>query len=428
MKCVWSNWISLGEPTPGPSGGDDESIQKVISAGYHICSAPEEVQCRAIIYPHLAISNVGQAVTCNKNVGLICNNKQQGLQQECFDYEIKFKCCECPTPSTVKPSTIPATTSTATPTTTTATTTQPPTTTTTTTTETTTTTRAPTAGPCPGGHDMKCVWSNWINLGEPTPGPSGGDDESIQKVISAGYHICSAPEEVQCRAIIYPHLAISNVGQAVTCNKNVGLICNNKQQGLQQECFDYEIKFKCCECPTPSTIKPTTIPATTSTATPTTTTATTTQPPTTTTTTTTPTTTTETTTQPITTTTSTSTETTTTTRAPTAGPCPGGHDMKCVWSNWISLGEPTPGPSGGDDESIQKVISAGYHICSAPEEVQCRAIIYPHLAISNVGQAVTCNKNYYTCYYFNRNTYYHNCNNNSATNNYYYDHHPYYYN
>ena len=415
MKCVWSNWINLGEPTPGPSGGDDESIQKVISAGYHICLAPEEVQCRAIIYPLLAISNVGQAVTCNKNVGLICNNKQQGLQQECFDYEIKFKCCECPTPSTIKPTTIPTTTSTTTPTTTTAKTTQPPTTTTTTTTpttttetttttqpptttstttETTTTTRAPTTGPCPGGHDMKCVWSNWINLGEPTPGPSGGDDESIQKVISAGYHICLAPEEVQCRAIIYPLLAISNVGQAVTCNKNVGLICNNKQQGLQQECFDYEIKFKCCECPTPSTIKPTTIPTTTSTTTPTTTTAKTTQPPTTTTTTTTPTTTTETTTttQPP-TTTSTTTETTTTTRAPTTGPCPGGHDMKCVWSNWINLGEPTPGPSGGDDESIQKVISAGYHICLAPEEVQCRAIIYPLLAISNVGQAVTCNKN-----------------------------------
>ena len=147
MKCGWSKWINLGEPTPGPSGGDDESIQKVISAGHHICSAPEEVQCRAIIYPHLAISDVGQAVTCNKNVGLICNNKQQGLQQECFDYEIKFKCCECPTHSTVKPSTIPSTTSTTTPTTTTATTTQPPTTTTTTpttTTETTTTTQPPT--------------------------------------------------------------------------------------------------------------------------------------------------------------------------------------------------------------------------------------------------------------------------------------------
>ncbi|XP_060923656.1 mucin-5AC-like [Limanda limanda] len=442
MKCGWSKWINLGEPTPGPSGGDDESIQKVISAGYHICSAPEEVQCRAIIYPHLAISNLGQAVTCNKNVGLICNNKQQGLQQECFDYEIKFKCCECPTSSTLKPSTIPATTSTSTPTTTTVATTHSPTTltttpttttetttttqqptTTSTTTETTTTTQAPTAGPCPGGHDMKCGWSKWINLGEPTPGPSGGDDESIQKIISAGYHICSAPEEVQCRAIIYPHLDISNVGQAVTCNKNVGLICNNKQQGLQQECFDYEIKFKCCECPTSSTLKPSTIPATTSTSTPTTTTAATTHSPTTTTTTTTPSTTTETT-----TTTSTTTETTTTTQAPTAGPCPGGHDMKCGWSNWINLGKPTSGPSGGDDESIQKVISAGYHICSAPEEVQCRAIIYPHLDISNVGQAVTCNKNYCTCYYFNHNTYFHNCNNSLTNNHYFQDHNTYYHN
>ncbi|XP_078112249.1 mucin-5AC-like [Sander vitreus] len=331
VTCEWSEWINHGKPTPGPNGGDNESIQNIISAGYHICSAPEEVQCEAILYPGLSMSLVGQNVICNKDVGLICYNKQQGLQQECFDYEIKFKCCGCPTqansttlptstsstlsttvpittpsttttttpstttetttqpptttsttttpsttvptttpstPSTTVPTTTPSTTTTTTPSTTTQTTTQPPTTTSTTTTpsitvptttpsttttttpstttETPTTSEPPISTPCPGGHDVTCEWSEWINHGKPTPGPNGGDNESIQNIISAGYHICSAPEEVQCESILYPGLSMSLVGQNVICNKDVGLICYNKQQGLQQECFDYEIKFKCC--------------------------------------------------------------------------------------------------------------------------------------------------------------------------------------
>ncbi|KAF3833263.1 hypothetical protein F7725_026928 [Dissostichus mawsoni] len=101
-------------------------------------------------------------------------------------------------------------------------------------------------------------WSEWINLGKPTSGPNGGDDESIQKIISAGYHICSAPEEVQCRSILHPGLPMSEMGQTVTCNKDVGFICNNKQQGPKQQCFDYEIRLKCCGCQTPSTTGPTT--------------------------------------------------------------------------------------------------------------------------------------------------------------------------
>uniref|UniRef100_A0AAQ5ZCP1 Uncharacterized protein n=1 Tax=Amphiprion ocellaris TaxID=80972 RepID=A0AAQ5ZCP1_AMPOC len=491
VVCDWSNWINLGSPTPGPDGGQNDTIQNIISAGYHICSSPEEVQCRAALYPELSMSQLGQAVTCNKDVGLICINKQQGLNQECFDYEIKFKCCGCPrtssttvtttthvpttTPTTTTPTTtettsttqtssttvtttthVPTTTpitttpttteptstthlptTTATTTTPTTTTTQPPTTTastttptttptepvtttSTTTTPTTTTTQPPsttatttrptttmTAQPttiCPGGHDVVCDWSNWINLGSPTPGPDGGQNDTIQNIISAGYHICSSPEEVQCRAVLYPELSMSQVGQAVICNKDVGLVCINKQQGLNQECFDYEIKFKCCGCPTtssttvttttPTTTTPTTIEPTSTThlpttATTTTPTTTTTQPPTTTATTTTPTTTT--TTEPVTTTATTTTPTTTMTTQPTTT-CPGGHDVVCDWSNWINLGSPTPGPDGGQNDTIQNIISAGYRICSSPEEVQCRAALYPELSMSQLGQAVTCNK------------------------------------
>uniref|UniRef100_A0A8C7DBG1 WxxW domain-containing protein n=1 Tax=Oncorhynchus kisutch TaxID=8019 RepID=A0A8C7DBG1_ONCKI len=193
-KCVWSDWINLGQPTSGSEGGDNESIKKIISAGYHICSAPEAVECRAKQYPGLQISQLGQDVTCNPSVGLICQNNKQGLEQKCFDYEIRVKCL---TPTQ-----------------------------------------------CSG--EEKCVWSDWINLGQPTSGSEGGDNESIKNIIAAGYHICSAPEAVECRAKQYPGLQISQLGQDVTCNPSVGLICQNNKQGPQQKCFDYEIRVKCC--------------------------------------------------------------------------------------------------------------------------------------------------------------------------------------
>ncbi|KAM8762761.1 uncharacterized protein AB9X84_007402 isoform 2-T2 [Acanthopagrus schlegelii] len=432
MTCGWTEWINLGKPTPGTDGGEDESIQKIISAGYHVCSTPVDVQCRAVLYPGLSMSQVGQSVICNKDVGLVCNNSRQGLQQECFDYEIKFECCGCltpssppptttstttatttttPPPTTITPSTTTETTPTTQPTTTTAPstttettpTTQPTTTTTpSTTTETTTTTGPPPTSTCPGGQTMTCGWTEWINLGKPTPGTDGGEDESIHKIISAGYHVCSTPVDVQCRAVLYPGLSMSQVGQSVICNKDVGLICNNSRQGLQQECFDYEIKFECCGCPTPSSPPPTTTSTTTATTTatppPTTTTPSTTTettPTTQPTTTTTPSTTTKTTptTQPTTTTTpSTTTETTITTGPPPTSTCPGGHTMTCGWTEWINMGKPTPGTDGGEDESIQKIISAGYHVCSTPVDVQCRAVLYPGLSMSQVGQSVICNK------------------------------------
>uniref|UniRef100_A0AAZ3PXN9 WxxW domain-containing protein n=1 Tax=Oncorhynchus tshawytscha TaxID=74940 RepID=A0AAZ3PXN9_ONCTS len=189
--CVWSDWINLGQPTSGSEGGDNESIKNIIAAGYHICSAPEAVECRAKQYPGLQISQLGQDVTCNPSVGLVCQNNEQGLQQKCFDYEIRVKCL---TPTK-----------------------------------------------CSG--EETCVWSDWINLGQPTSGSEGGDNESIKNIIAAGYHICSAPEAVECRAKQYPGLQISQLGQDVTCNPSVGLVCQNNEQGLQR--YLQSIRWPC---------------------------------------------------------------------------------------------------------------------------------------------------------------------------------------
>uniref|UniRef100_A0A8C7DMB7 Mucin-5AC n=1 Tax=Oncorhynchus kisutch TaxID=8019 RepID=A0A8C7DMB7_ONCKI len=387
--CVWSDWINLGQPTSGSEGGDNESIKNIIAAGYHICSAPEAVECRAKQFPGIQISQLGQDVTCNPSVGLVCQNNEQGLQQKCFDYEIRVKCCQCGTTThipTTATTTVPHIT-TPTPTTTTSTSTAPPTTKTTTqtpspsTTPTTTPTSTSTGvTPTQCSGKETCVWSDWINLGQPTSGSEGGDNESIKNIIAAGYHICSAPEAVECRAKQFPGLQISQLGQDVTCNPSVGLVCQNNEQGLQQKCFDYEIRVKCCQCGTTTHIPPTattTVPHIT-TPTPTTTTSTSTAPPTTKTTTQTP--------SPSTTPTTTPTSTST---GVTPTQCSGKET--CVWSDWINLGQPTSGSEGGDNESIKNIIAAGYHICSAPEAVECRAKQFPGIQISQLGQDVTCN-------------------------------------
>ncbi|KAF3832233.1 hypothetical protein F7725_025898 [Dissostichus mawsoni] len=247
MICGWSEWINLSKPTSGPNGGDDESIHNIISAGYHICSAPEEVQCRSVLYPGLPMSEMDKTVTCNKDVGFICNNKTTRAYTTSTNYNLNyFHHSNIQYPHSLHHSN-----------------------------------NYNTLNSFHHSNNYNTLYyfhqSNncnpinsinnsyslntfeynnyftfyhnrnnntsanhkwtlpeWINLGKPTSGPNGGDDESIHNIISAGYHICSAPEEVQCRSVLYPGLPMSEMGQTVTCNKDVGFICNNKQQGPTQ--------------------------------------------------------------------------------------------------------------------------------------------------------------------------------------------------
>ncbi|XP_031671696.1 intestinal mucin-like protein [Oncorhynchus kisutch] len=61
----------------------------------------------------------------------------------------------------------------------------------------------------------------------------------------------------------------SNLYSYINLNRTVGLICKNNEQGLQQKCFDYEIRVKCCQCPPTTHIPITTefVPTTTTTTT-----------------------------------------------------------------------------------------------------------------------------------------------------------------
>uniref|UniRef100_A0A8C7U0W8 VWFD domain-containing protein n=1 Tax=Oncorhynchus mykiss TaxID=8022 RepID=A0A8C7U0W8_ONCMY len=131
------------------------------------------------------------------------------------------------------------------PTTISPTTTRPPVTTTTTnaTTSTISTTTLNTKPP----NCTVCEWSPWYNVDYPQFGPGGGDNESIKKILESGKHICEKPVDVMCQAVRYPGIPLSELGQNVVCNTKVGLICQNKDQGIPPICLDYEIKVKCCK-------------------------------------------------------------------------------------------------------------------------------------------------------------------------------------
>ncbi|XP_041918578.1 mucin-5AC-like [Alosa sapidissima] len=108
-----------------------------------------------------------QKVTCNTDMGLVCKNIDQSPVPMCLDYEIKVECCKmepCPTPMPT------------------------PTTTSTTTTTTNPSTTTPSSTPISSTTPCTCEWSDWIDLGPPTPGTDGGDSSTLLWTMHIHYH------------------------------------------------------------------------------------------------------------------------------------------------------------------------------------------------------------------------------------------------
>merc|ERR1739838_169101 len=207
--------------------------------------------CRAKQYKDKSLAQLGQKVQCDPKVGLICKGKDQGIPPICFDYEIRVRClidtCK-PSVSTTAATTIketttekpakttekPEITTKEKPTTTTKATTEKPikttehpTTTkekpTVKTTEKPTTTIVPTSTtvqPTTSCHVYK--WSEWTNNHYPT---SGDDNESIKDIKNLDLSACTKPLEIECRAKQYKDKSLAQLGQKVTCDPTVGLIC-----------------------------------------------------------------------------------------------------------------------------------------------------------------------------------------------------------
>uniref|UniRef100_A0A8C6CZG1 Mucin 5AC n=1 Tax=Moschus moschiferus TaxID=68415 RepID=A0A8C6CZG1_MOSMO len=254
-------------PGPGRNSGDFDTISNLRAEGYKFCAEPKNVQCRAERFPDTPLQELGQDVTCNKSVGLICWNKDQ-LPPICYNYNIRFLCCELvdacrtdttapATPATTQRTTTEASTTRALPMSTAPSTASvPPETPTRRATPSTHEQSSPGTTPC----QPKCRWTEWFDVDFPTPGPQGGDNETFGNIMRKGDAICHRPEsisKVECRAENHPGVSIHELGQAVQCRQDAGLLCwNQDQTGRTRMCLNYQIRVQCCEaqerCPHPT--------------------------------------------------------------------------------------------------------------------------------------------------------------------------------
>ncbi|XP_068049995.1 mucin-2 [Anomalospiza imberbis] len=116
----------------------------------------------------------------------------------------------------------------------------------TTTTTVSTTSRPVTTTPCIVT-ELICDWTEWFDVSKPEEG--GGDYETYDEIRKHGNKICTAPEEIECRAKDKPDVSLEELGQKVECNVKYGLICKNDEQDVTMWplCYNYEIRVNCCE-------------------------------------------------------------------------------------------------------------------------------------------------------------------------------------
>ncbi|XP_058383654.1 mucin-5B [Diceros bicornis minor] len=293
-QCRWSDWYDSGRPEPGMGGGDIETFVNLRQRGHQVCPAPEGVECRAQQLPDKPLQELGQKVECDMARGLTCLNSEQSPPL-CHNYELRVLCCDyvpCGTSSALgtSPSPSPGITtwvstlkSLPTPTQTTSTresplgstaasTSQtPPAMPATTETQEVGSSSTPAATTC----QPKCQWTGWFDEDYPKSEKAGGDIESYDRIRSAGGAVCERPQEIECRAVLFPSMRLEDLGQRVHCDPRFGLVCRNEEQeGMFKMCFNYKIRMLCCSyshCG--ATASTATATASTATATTTTTTA-----------------------------------------------------------------------------------------------------------------------------------------------------------
>ncbi|XP_061435458.1 mucin-2-like [Lethenteron reissneri] len=99
----WSEWYDEQSPN-ADNEGDEESYQKVTASGKVVCAPGflvENIDCRADKYPNTPWEELGQTITCDKDVGLKCSHTDQAMPF-CYNYKVRF-CCSLISPATTAP-------------------------------------------------------------------------------------------------------------------------------------------------------------------------------------------------------------------------------------------------------------------------------------------------------------------------------------
>nr|XP_006820369.1 PREDICTED: mucin-5AC-like [Saccoglossus kowalevskii] len=333
--CKWTDWMDdeHGDKVDHLAPGEFELISELRNE-YSFCENPEAIECRLNISPHLPYNETGQTLTCDLNHGLVCFHEDQKVRL-CYNYEVRFYCCDTScsctsipvttlestpgiTTSQTPPESTPViTTLPTTPESTSSITTSrmpqestsvistPPTTpestsgltTSQTPTEstpviTTPTTTSPKSTPgittsltppvslesssppvstpeistqaksTPGEStlstttqkytptqlcDCDCKWTDWMDdeHGDKVDHLAPGEFELISELRNE-YSFCENPEAIECRLNISPHLPYNETGQTLTCDLNHGLVCFHEDQKVRL-CYNYEVRFYCCD-------------------------------------------------------------------------------------------------------------------------------------------------------------------------------------
>ena len=258
--CNWTNWLDGSYPGSGRNSGDFDTFVNLRSKGYKFCEKPRNVECRAQFFPNTPLEELGQNVTCSREEGLICLNKNQ-LPPMCYNYEIRIECCtvvnNCSTASvTTHPTSHGVSTKTETNWTTHV---YSSPTKDTSSHSATIDTKTWTSGsshtstqPVTTHCQLQCNWTKWFDTDFPVPGPHGGDLETYSNIERSGERLCHREEitQLQCRAKNYPEREMKDLGQVVQCDPSVGLVCNNRDQGGDSGmCLNYEVRLLCCHIP-----------------------------------------------------------------------------------------------------------------------------------------------------------------------------------
>ncbi|ETE61071.1 Mucin-5B [Ophiophagus hannah] len=90
--CRWMGWYDVNYPSYESTSGDYETPENIRSKGHNLCKNPDKVECRAKELPDETLHSLNQNVICTPTDGLICNNKDQ-TPPVCYNYEVRFSCC-----------------------------------------------------------------------------------------------------------------------------------------------------------------------------------------------------------------------------------------------------------------------------------------------------------------------------------------------
>uniref|UniRef100_A0ABI7W6N4 Mucin 5AC, oligomeric mucus/gel-forming n=1 Tax=Felis catus TaxID=9685 RepID=A0ABI7W6N4_FELCA len=98
-QCRWTKWFDVDFPSPGPHGGDADTLGNIVRRGGKICRRPEYItrlECRVESHPEVSIETLGRVVECNISKDLMCRNRDQSGEVGMCNYEVRVLCCEPP--------------------------------------------------------------------------------------------------------------------------------------------------------------------------------------------------------------------------------------------------------------------------------------------------------------------------------------------